>query len=277
MHLYLSNSNPRNCTYSDEHGQLFYKVASAQHTATLYRSLPDLHLPTAERQLWEERHFLETHPSWAEHPEWEGRGSGVPQDDVIVEERRFSSDSSYEFRSLSGAQTPRHADDHAFFTKEHWVHFADVDFHTVHSTRFNVAGTEVKASALFRKEGWTAFGRNRIFAHQGREYRWEMAQRHIRLYLHPPTQPHASLPRSPAGTDAHAADIVAEYSPGHWGAHSRRKHPPHLHIRSEHEHLADMVLATFVYVERLRSEREEPPPPAARHSTDKAHAKAAAP
>lgn len=163
MRLYLSSSSPWNSTYSDDDGHLFYKVECPNRKATIYRSLPDITLPTSERQLWEERHYLETHPSWSDHPERDGRGSGLPQNDIILEEKRLSSGSDYEFR-MSGSHTPVHACDHPFVTKEHWVHSSDIEFHTIHSTRFNLGGNEIDASVLFKKEGWSFFGRS-VFLH----------------------------------------------------------------------------------------------------------------
>lgn len=276
-HLYLSSHDPRNCTYSDEKGRLFYKVETAQRHATIYRSLPDLHLPTSERQLWEERHYLETHPSWCEHPEWEGRGSGFPQDDVIVEERRDPSmdsrrrqscGSSYEFRSLSDAQAFKHPDDHPFFTKEHWAHYAEIEFHAIHSTLFNVAGNEVKASELFQKEGWSFFGRNRIFTHKGQQYRWEMGRRKVSLYHHTGTP--SDSDSSSSSADANDV-LVAEFIPSRWDRRGKRKYLPRLTIASEFDSLSDIILITFLYVERLRSEREENPPAQPRASMSHDH------
>ncbi|KAG2021170.1 hypothetical protein CC2G_006428 [Coprinopsis cinerea AmutBmut pab1-1] len=260
MRLYLSTRSPWNSIYSDENGRLFYKVESPNHKrAIIYRSLPDLSLPTSERQLWEERHFLETHPSWSEHPEADGRGSGIPQDDVIVEERRISTGSDYEFRSAtstSAGHTPVHAENHPFFTREHWVQFADIEFHTIRSTRFNVGGKEITASELFQKEGWSFFGRNRIFSTHGKRYRWELDERCLKLY---------SINEDPKTDDT----LVAEYIPTRW----RPKHkggplPSYLdiHVSDSEHHLSDLIMVTFIYVERLRSEREE-----TSHGTNSTH------
>ncbi|TFK24672.1 hypothetical protein FA15DRAFT_669405 [Coprinopsis marcescibilis] len=271
MHLYLSTSSPWNSTYSDDKGKLLYKVECTwrigSRNAAIYRALPDLSLPTSERQLWEERHYLETHPSWSDHPELEGQGSGSPVDDLILEERRTSYDSNHELTfssSGTGNQSPAHSnheDDHPFFVEKHWAHFADVEFHTIHSTILRIAGEENKASEMFQKEGWSWFGRNRAFnAPDGTRYRWELDQRCARLYRVP------SGSQSPPPLRNSVEALVAEFIPAKWDARRRRRTPPSLEILPTAEHLADRILVTLIYVEKLRSERETDHPQGGRPS-----------
>jgi hypothetical protein len=177
MRLYLSSHSPWNSTYSNEEGHLVFKIESTYSAGTrlvsIYRALPDISLPTSERQLWEERHFFETHPSTQRgHPELDGQGSGLGQEDLILEESRdaysskASSDSVYDYpladpvrRSPSPSRTI-HSETHPFWTKEHWVHFADIKLHPNQHTVLNIAGKEFEAEDYFEKEvSKSPFGR----------------------------------------------------------------------------------------------------------------------
>ena len=180
MRLYLSSSKLWNSTYSTPDGTLLFKAACDASPAStspsvglhnhdrlvkLYRALPDITLPTSERQLWEERHFFETHPSThRDHPELDGQGSGLPTDELIFEEDRAvpgehdpsaagsSVNSLYEYPlSVSGRSSFSHGENHPYWTKEHWVHFADIDFKQGGSATFNIAGREFSSDELFEK------------------------------------------------------------------------------------------------------------------------------
>lgn len=218
MRLYLSSLSPWNSTYSDEEGHLIFKIESTYAGGTrlvnIYRALPDISLPTSERQLWEERHFFETHPSTQrDHPELDGQGSGLGNDNLILEETRDgysskeSNDSVYEYpltdpsrRSPSPSRTA-HSETHPFWTKEHWVHFADIKFHQSQNTQFNIAGKEFEAESFFEKNGiksalgrysrylfcssfirlYAAFRSRYFTAWDGHRYRWDLSTRAVKV------------------------------------------------------------------------------------------------
>lgn len=217
MRLYLSSLSPWNSTYSTEEGHLLFKVESPSSPNPrqfhFYRALPDVSLPTSERQLWEERHFFDTHPSSRrDHPEFDGQGSGLYVDSVIMEENRedFSviesnsslyqyplQDPAYPSAKRSSSPSPSrssHSDTHPFWTKEHWVHFADAEYHWSSKTHFNVAGKEFYAADFFKS--WYVInslmlftlihvilsGQTREFtAWDGHQYRWYLKSRHLKV------------------------------------------------------------------------------------------------
>ncbi|KAJ7290203.1 hypothetical protein C8J57DRAFT_1114199 [Mycena rebaudengoi] len=104
--------------------------------------------------------------------------------------------------------------------------------------RFN--DKEVVATSFFRTAGWDWYGRNRIFtARDGKEYKW-------RLNLH------GSL----LVTNDASETVVAKYRPGRLAILAMKGRKSILEIPSPFEYLADDILPTFVYIEKMRSDRK---------------------
>lgn len=276
MRLYLSSLSPWNSTYSSEEGHLLFKVEAAPEAVNgtrkimLYRALPDVTLPTSERQLWEERHFFETHASaQREHPELDGQGSGFAPGDLILEESRdehvagaLESDTSlYEFPlrySSSSKRSPSpsrtlHSDTHPFWIAEHWVHFADIEYYqTRHSkSEFNVAGKVFTAEEFFEKQARQLKART-FTAWDGNKYMWDFKDRNVKLYRC----------ADPASLDGHL--LVAEYQGAQLANASviskRRVTPPSLIIYPAGEPIIDLIIPTFVYGELCAREGSTGPP-----------------
>lgn len=259
---------------------MLFKVESSTfinpRKVMLYRALPDVSLPTSERQLWEERHFFDTHPSpHRDHPELEGQGSGLWRDTLIMEESRgtpvssaLESDTSlYEFPlhqpgssvafGKRGSPSPSrntHSDSHPFWTKEHWVHFADIEHHQVHSTKLNVAGKEFTANEFFEKAGW--LGKTRSFtAWDGNMYRWDLKDRNVKLYR-------CSQFNESPGLEAEL--LIAEFDAATAsatpiaGSQRRKVTPPSLVIYPAGEPIIDLIIVTFIYGELLTRDPAAP-------------------
>jgi hypothetical protein len=106
-------------------------------------------------------------------------------------------DPAYPSAKRSSSPSPSrssHSDTHPFWTKEHWVHFADAEYHWSSKTHFNVAGKEFYAADFFKS--WYVInslmlftlihvilsGQTREFtAWDGHQYRWYLKSRHLKV------------------------------------------------------------------------------------------------
>ncbi|KAF8957749.1 hypothetical protein BDZ97DRAFT_1706486 [Flammula alnicola] len=113
---------------------------------------------------------------------------------------------------------------------------AEIDFHTISSTIIHHMGNNWKASDFFRKEGWSWYGRDRIFTGpDGKEYAWKMGPTVSELFL-VPTDPKAEH------------TLVARFRTPHVGIiHETRL--PSLEIFPAGEDMVDLILTTFIYNE----------------------------
>lgn len=116
-------------------------------------------------------------------------------------------------------------------------HLAEVQYNLLTSSRIKYGGEDLSTSRYFKKtEGQEALGSGRIFtAPDGKKYIWKMGIRVPELVMGD-------------GSDRR----VASY-------HRRRFNDPRptsLEILPEGEHMVDLILVTFVYVEKLRKNRE---------------------
>ncbi|KAL0947265.1 hypothetical protein HGRIS_013387 [Hohenbuehelia grisea] len=116
---------------------------------------------------------------------------------------------------------------------------AKIEWQVIKSSRINMHGTSKSVSEIFRRGGYGAYGRHRIFAGpDGREYRWKLGNWSSKLCLND-------------GSKA----VVAKYHRPALGfntGHSRA----YLEIFPLGEGIADYILVTFVYIEKLRKDRE---------------------
>ena len=78
---------------------------------------------------------------------------------------------------MSTTSSLKHEETHPFWTKEHWVHFADLEYHGVHTpSMFNVAGKEFTSSEFFQNEGSHS---QSFTCLDGQRYRWDFRDRHF--------------------------------------------------------------------------------------------------
>ncbi|TFK34265.1 hypothetical protein BDQ12DRAFT_613813, partial [Crucibulum laeve] len=114
-----------------------------------------------------------------------------------------------------------------------------IEFRTIQSSRIRYQGQEVETSAFFRKSGFGWHGRHRIFTGpDGKEYKWKLGIRVPELVVNDGT-------KTP----------VARFHRQRLGILSKAR-PASLEIFPAGEHIADVIVVTFVYIEKLRKDRE---------------------
>ncbi|TFK64516.1 hypothetical protein BDN72DRAFT_901479 [Pluteus cervinus] len=130
----------------------------------------------------------------------------------------------------------------ALFTADHrYGSLAHVEFHAFVSSIMRIDGEEVKTSAFFTKGRFTltALGRGRTFVGPDRrEYQWILGHRTPTLVL-----------------NDEARTLVAKFHVKHYGIF-RKARPPFLEISQLGMHMVDLILITFVYIEKLRRDYE---------------------
>lgn len=91
--------------------------------------------------------------------------------------------------------------------------------------------------SFFKKEGWGWRGSDRVFmAPDGRQYRWKLGTMAPELRAH-----------------NHAQTLVARFHPGGKTCFFSSR-SPFLEILPAGEHIADAILISFVYIEKLHED-----------------------
>ncbi|EAU80773.2 hypothetical protein CC1G_04883 [Coprinopsis cinerea okayama7 len=125
--------------------------------------------------------------------------------------------------------------------QDRFTAIAEIEFHTFTSSTITITGQGTyDTKSFFRKGGLSWNGRDRIFtAPDGLEYCWKMGGRKVELYRNNP-----------------AKTLIAKYHLKHYGI-LREARPASLEIFEEGQGVVDTILTTFVYVEKLRKDREQ--------------------
>ncbi|TFK64521.1 hypothetical protein BDN72DRAFT_846508 [Pluteus cervinus] len=130
----------------------------------------------------------------------------------------------------------------AVFTANHRYGFlAQVEFHVFASSVLHINGEQVKTSEFFTKGGLTLtkLGASRKFVGpDGKEYKWILGQSASTLVLNNDEK-----------------TKVAESHRKHYGVFHKAR-PAFLEITPVGMHMVDLVLITFVYIEKLRKDAE---------------------
>ncbi|KAF8652782.1 hypothetical protein AX16_004174 [Volvariella volvacea WC 439] len=123
---------------------------------------------------------------------------------------------------------------------DRFAHLARIDFHTIHQDVISMGGQDIEVSSFFRKGCFGAYGSNRIFTGpDGREYVWELGLTTSQLFLNDDSKP-----------------LVANYYTKFWTLRHKPENA-YLEIMPNGEHMVDVILVTFLYIEKIRNEREE--------------------
>ncbi|KDR82168.1 hypothetical protein GALMADRAFT_90776 [Galerina marginata CBS 339.88] len=119
-------------------------------------------------------------------------------------------------------------------------HLAEIEYHTFRKSRIRYGGRDQTVNEFFRKQGWGFFGRNRVFTGpNGREYLWKLGSSACKLFLNDSSKaPVAYFHRKKRGI-------------------LRESRPASLEIFAEGEHMVDLIVVTFVYMEKYRKENEQ--------------------
>ncbi|KAF5345048.1 hypothetical protein D9758_010441 [Tetrapyrgos nigripes] len=120
-------------------------------------------------------------------------------------------------------------------------YIAQIDWRRVRSTKFRFGdGKEVLSKDFFRRESWGWYGRHRVFKalSDGAEYKWILG---------------AWVPS--LRTNDASKTPIAQFHRRRLGLFSK-KAPAYLEIYPQGEHMVDEIFTTFIYIEKIRKEKE---------------------
>ncbi|KAG7086350.1 hypothetical protein E1B28_002311 [Marasmius oreades] len=123
-------------------------------------------------------------------------------------------------------------------------YLAQIDWRLFSSSKFRLGdGQEIEAKAFFRKQGWGPYGRHRVFtAKDGREYKWYLRYWHSELALNNEEK----TPVAKFNRRSIHKSLFGKPSSG----------SAYLEIFPAGEHMVDEIFVTFIYIEKLRKEKE---------------------
>ncbi|KAJ8595150.1 hypothetical protein M405DRAFT_857545 [Rhizopogon salebrosus TDB-379] len=125
-----------------------------------------------------------------------------------------------------------------FGTRNQFDVIGEIEWHTYTSSKFRFGGTEVVTKEFIPKKGFT--GRKRVFTGpDGRSYRWNLNSKIVVLSRNGGF--HTEVARSHKAT----LGIIG------------KKRKATLEVSPEVAQMMDTVIMTFIYVEKLRMDKEE--------------------
>ncbi|KAG0696213.1 hypothetical protein DFH29DRAFT_952080 [Suillus ampliporus] len=114
----------------------------------------------------------------------------------------------------------------------------EIEWHTFASSKFRFGGTEVATKDFIPRRGWR--GRKRVFTGpDGCSYRWDLQFRVVVL-----------------SRDDGSRTEVARFHRATLGIIGRKRKAT-LEVSPEVAHMMDTVIMTFIYVEKLRMDKEQ--------------------
>ncbi|PFH53535.1 hypothetical protein AMATHDRAFT_137257 [Amanita thiersii Skay4041] len=114
-----------------------------------------------------------------------------------------------------------------------------VEFHTLSPSVLRFGGRRHETNTFFSKKGLSGYGRNHAFTGpDGREYMWKLGLKVPELLINNDDQ-----------------TPVATFHRGRFGIF-RKSQPASLEIYPEGMHMLDLIMVTFVYIQKLRNDRE---------------------
>ncbi|KAG1778517.1 hypothetical protein EV702DRAFT_1093804 [Suillus placidus] len=114
----------------------------------------------------------------------------------------------------------------------------EIEWHAFTSSKFRFRGTEVETKAFIPKRG--LLGRKRVFTGpDGRPYRWDLKSKVVVL-----------------SRDDESRNEVARFHRATLGIIGRKKKAT-LEVSPEVVHMMDTIIMTFIYVEKLRKDKED--------------------
>ncbi|KAF8957753.1 hypothetical protein BDZ97DRAFT_1669336 [Flammula alnicola] len=122
--------------------------------------------------------------------------------------------------------------------RDNFSHLAHIAFQTFCSSRIRYREQELCVNELFKKKGWSFYGRNRIFTGpDGREYVWKMGARVCKVM------------------SIHCHTRIKDFHRRRLGI-LKKARPASLEIFEEGVHMVDFIVVTFIYMEKVRADRE---------------------
>ncbi|KAF5349674.1 hypothetical protein D9756_008870 [Leucocoprinus leucothites] len=234
MRLLMSSAHPRNCTYTNEAGQVLYKVdkpvtLEGTGTATIRKAVETVN------GVWQG----DASSSGTKLP---ARGKS-PFVDHDSSDKWYEGNDDSDRRSLdqnfAGSDGEEESTSSLPALEGHFAFYAQVEFHNWHSSRFRFDGRELSVGDYFRKEGWSSYGRDRIFtASDGKEYRWQLGGSIIDMVRN----------------DGSKTRVV-EFKEFRHKIGPFKGRPASLEIDDSCIPILDEIILTFIYCEKLRNDR----------------------
>ncbi|KAH6899147.1 hypothetical protein BKA70DRAFT_1569572 [Coprinopsis sp. MPI-PUGE-AT-0042] len=128
--------------------------------------------------------------------------------------------------------------------RDRFRRIGEIEFIIVEPTKITWKGVTQETTAMFRKgeRKWGDLGSDRIFTGpDGLEYRWNIG---------------GSLTRPTLYLNDEPKTVVAKYHRKHLGIVHKVPRPATLEISEQAEHMADIIVITLAYVEKLRRDRD---------------------
>ncbi|KAF8802958.1 hypothetical protein BYT27DRAFT_7049005, partial [Phlegmacium glaucopus] len=124
--------------------------------------------------------------------------------------------------------------------RDSFSHLAEIDYSYFFTSRIRYNGIDMATTEFFRKSGgWGLSGRNRVFkGPDGKEYEWQPGRWVCKLYLKEGSKP-----------------LVASYHRRRLGIIGDAR-PASLEISPQGQHMVDLIVVTFIFVEKLRTDRK---------------------
>jgi len=122
-------------------------------------------------------------------------------------------------------------------TSGYFAEVGQIDWHCWGSSIFKIGGKELESNVFLPRHG--LFGKKRTFTGpDGRHYRWDMHNRVVVLSL-----------------DDNSRTEIARYHRATLGIIGKKRKAC-LEVAPEAEHMLDLVILSFIYVEKLRMDKE---------------------
>ncbi|KAM6493987.1 hypothetical protein JOM56_010348 [Amanita muscaria] len=227
MHLYLTKWSHLNSSYVNDDGQVLYKVETPNkffnRVATIKRIVPGS--------------IIDPPPSTS--------GRGVPPQYEFVNDNDVKGD-DVEYDKVPDEHVDEKDDireelnDDDLALKDRFSHLAEIKFHDFTSSILRFGGHEQQTSHFFTSKGFGYYGHNRVFTGpDGLEYQWSLG---IRV----PELVRLDSVKTP----------IARFHRRRLGVLKKRR-PASLEIFPEGTHMVDLILITFVYIQKIRNDAEQ--------------------
>ncbi|KIJ61071.1 hypothetical protein HYDPIDRAFT_42854 [Hydnomerulius pinastri MD-312] len=149
----------------------------------------------------------------------------------------FVSDTPFRFGMPKTTISRHRTSPGRFEMNDHFEVVGQIDWHMFGSSIFRIGGRELESSVFLPRHG--IFGRKRTFVGpDGRNYRWDMHSRVVVL-----------------SADDHSRTEIARFHRATLGIIGRRRKAC-LEIADQAEHILDLIILTFIYVEKVRMDKE---------------------
>ncbi|KAG1754297.1 hypothetical protein EDB19DRAFT_1844116 [Suillus lakei] len=160
---------------------------------------------------------------------------------VITDEQGqviYKTDTPFKFGGRTTTIQKIKPNDDQSHMRDHFDVMGEIEWHKIASSKFRFRGTEVETKAFIPRKG--LLGRKRIFTGpDGRPYRWDLQFKVVVL-----------------SRDDGSRTEVARFHRATLGIIGKKRKAT-LEVSPEVAHMMDSVIMTFIYVEKLRRDKEE--------------------